>query len=347
MYQALLEARASIFWEVYILVDDKAGKRFVDLLCDKAKAGIEVKLIIDSLGSLLLSRQAVGRLKESGVRLVWYNPLSLKTNLIAWFKSVWVRNHRKILIIDGKVAFIGGVNVTQQAASWDDLHLRVEGVIVHKLVRAFAKNYIRAGGSKAHVKHLLVRRLRMQFKHFRENIKLLLHAPQSFGSISSLKQFYRLALESARRSVTFLTPYYVPDHQFLSLIRAARKRGVTINILLPAEPDHTIMRYMAEAFYDLTARAGANLFLLKNMNHGKAVTVDSSLGLVGSANLTHRSFFINEEAGVYFTDHTMVKDLRALLDRWKRDAVPLLAPPHRTWLERLMGSVILWFKTYV
>ncbi len=347
MYQGMLKAEKSIFWEVYILNSSGPGKRFIDMLSEKALAGVEVKIIVDGLGSVSLGGQAEAKLKAAGVSIVWYNSLSFKPNPWQWIRNLWIRNHRKILIIDQKTAFIGGVNVDESSTTWDDLYLEMQGPVVHSLVRAFAKSYVRSGGERKMVHSLLKRPLRLDLKQLRQKITVLVHTPQSLRAVSSLWYFYRFAMDRAKKTVTLLTPYYVPDRRFLQLIRETHNRGVVVNILIPAQSDHRFMEYMAESFYELTADAGANLYLLKNMNHGKALSVDGRLGFVGSANITPRSFFLNEEAGVYFTDEVMVGDLENVLEGWRAQAERVLVAKNRKWYDRFLRPIAAWFKNYV
>jgi cardiolipin synthase len=260
---------------------------------------------------------------------------------------LWIRNHRKILIIDQSVAFIGGVNVDQVSTTWDDLHLEMEGPVVRSLTRAFAKSYIRSGGSREAVGHLLVHSNLFNLQRLKQKINLLIHTPKSLRAVSSLWYFYRFAMGRAEKTVTLLTPYYVPDKHFLRLISETRSRGVTVNILIPGRSDHRFMEYMAESFYAATAAAGANLFLLKNMNHGKALSVDGRLGFVGSVNITPRSFFLNEEAGVYFTDERMVQDLEKVLGIWQSSAERVVVAQNRKWYDRFLRPIVAWFKNYV
>src|SRR3989344_3945612 len=118
MRQAILVAKTSIYWEVFTLRDDLAGKPFIDLLCEKAKGGLDVKLITDAIGSFYLSKESISRLKNSGVKFFMFNNLRPELALQNWWRRVWHRPPRKVLIVDKEIAFIGGVNVAQHAASW-------------------------------------------------------------------------------------------------------------------------------------------------------------------------------------------------------------------------------------
>ncbi len=348
MYQAILAAKKSIFWEVYIFVDDKAGARFIDALCEKAKVGVEVKIVIDSIGSFSLSKNAEARLVAAGIKVKHYNPLLLSFNFGNWMKRIWMRNHRKILIIDEEVAFLGGVNVDVSSASWDDLHVRLTGKVVRLLLKGFARSYVRAGGAKKEVRALLHPKLTFELNEWKEKIRFILHSPYKRRK-AALSDLYGRAISAAKQSVTLLTPYYAPDKKLLALIRAAKARGVEINILIPGKSDHWFMQYMAEAYLDITERAGAVVYFLKKMNHGKALSIDDTMAMVGSVNLIPSSFFNNEESGVYFQNTSMIQDLNHILDDWKKDATPwsVVRMKSKTWYRRILTRIVMMFHNYV
>lgn len=323
MRQAISDAKTSIHWEIFTLTDDLSGKPFIDLMCEKAKAGLEVKLITDAIGSFYLSKEAAKRLKESGVKFFNFNNLKPELFIQNWLRRVWYRTHRKVLIVDKELAFIGGVNVSDESVDWNDLHLRLTGKIVQPILSGFAKSYIRAGGATKEVEHLLNTKNYPETSDLKEKISFIFNAPTRFIKKSPFKTFYKQALDSAKENFNLLTPYYVPDRHFLEQVSRAKKRGVNVNIILPWKTDMRIMQHMAEMFYGVSAKAGVAFHFLKRMNHGKAVSVDNKIAMVGSANLTPRSFFINSEAGVTFSHEQMIVDLNNILEEWKNEAVPL------------------------
>lgn len=323
MRQAISDAKKSVYWEIYTLNDDSAGQPFIDILCAKAKAGLDVKLVTDAIGSFYLSKEAIRRLKESGVKFLIFNSLKPSIILPKWWNRIWYRTHRKILIVDEETAFIGGVNISEASRDWYDLHLKLSGKIVRPILFGFAKSYVRAGGSKDEVKHLLHPKIFMSIDALREKINFILHAPPYAAKLSPFKKFYTQSLDAAKTSFNLLTPYYVPDKQFLELVTQAKRRGVKVDIILPWKTDMRLMQSLARIFYGVSAKAGAAFYFLKRMNHGKALSVDNKMGMVGSANLTPRSFYSNQEAGVHFSQEQMVEDLNHILDDWKNEAVPL------------------------
>jgi cardiolipin synthase len=348
MHQAILAAHKSIYWEIYIFVDDEAGARFIDALCDRARAGVDVKIIVDAFGSWGLSRQAEARLAEAGAEVLKYNRIHPEFAFGKWWKRLWRRNHRKLLIIDEEVAFAGGVNVESKSFEWDDLFLKLTGPTILPLLKSFAKTYVRAGGARGNVKHLRRSVIPSRLKALPEKINFLFHSPLD-SRFSTLRKAYLKSIVVAKESINILTPYFVPDPKFLRLLTAARRRGVKINLFLPERPDHWFMGIIARAYYGLIHRAGANVYFLPKMNHGKAIMIDNKSGFVGSANVTPRSWYINDEAGVSFDDEKMADELKGFFEDWKAGATPLdlekwkkrglLAKLKEWWLKKIENYV--------
>ena len=320
MYQAILSAKKSIYWEVYIFSDDLSGARFIEALCDRARSGLEVKLILDAVGSMGFSSTAQSKLHLAGAEVLWYNSLLPGWHLKAWLSRLWRRNHRKLLIIDGEKAFLGGVNIDDREKSWQDLNVEIHGEVVRPLLRVFARTYWRAGGKRKNVRKLFNYEPIAILNEWTEKISFIAHSPIYLSHRLFIKRFYRRALKKARHEVNILTPYYSPNRRFLKLMEKTCRRGVRVNLMLPVKNDITFIGYINESFLASTLSTGAKIYLMPGMNHGKALAVDNKFGLVGSFNLTPRSFDLNEESGVYFTIPAMVDDLNSILDGWKKGA---------------------------
>lgn len=348
MLDSIKTAEKSIFWEVFILKDDAVGNKFIDALVEKAKAGLDIKLILDAMGSFELSSLAEARLKGAGVDLVWFNQLRPTANLKDWFRRVWKRDHRKVLIVDEKNVFVGGVNVHIESSNWDDLLIQLQGKVVRSFLYGFAKTYIKSGGAKSKVKQFLHPKLALAESPI-EPVEYFSHSPSNVPNRSGLRRLYGEALAAAKDTFTLITPYYVPDTKFLKMIAQAHRRGVKVDIILPARTDHKFMNSIARAFFDITTRAGAHLHLLNKMNHSKAFLVDGKMGMIGSSNLNQRSWFIDEEAGVTFNDSKMVEELGKILNNWIGASCPVdLNYKHNGLIDRFESW---WakkiFKNYV
>lgn len=321
MFQEILLATQSIYWEVYSFVDDAVGLRFVELLAEKARAGVEVKLIVDAIGSSQLSRQASSRLKNAGVELMRYHRLYPGVAIGHWWRRVWHRNHRKLLIIDRKIVFIGGVNVAEAARGWDDIFVRLTGVAMAPLLRGFAASFLQAGGSKRDALHLFYPKMLNEPESRNEKVRFIFRSPYQ-RRFSNIKRMFHQSVHTAREHMNLLTPYFVPSQAFLKRLHAAHRRGVEVNIFLPLKSDVRLLHWISRAYHGILHELGARVYLLPTMNHGKAFSVDNQYGFVGSSNFTPRSFYFNEEAGVYFSDQNMVADLNNLFARWKTSALP-------------------------
>ncbi|MBI2436862.1 MAG: phosphatidylserine/phosphatidylglycerophosphate/cardiolipin synthase family protein [Candidatus Magasanikbacteria bacterium] len=308
MYGAMQKAQHSIYWEVYIFVEDDAGNKFLNLLKQKAEEGVDVKLIVDYWGSFWLSRKKIDELKKSGIDILFFsNKNNIIRGLRKWFM---MRNHRKILIIDENIGFIGGVNVDKKMEDWNDIHMMLKGKVVHSLLRSFAKAYMFSGGNKSNVCHLLKYTYRVEHS----SIKFVYE--KSGLTRSNTRQRYVEALYKARERVILFSPYYFPDKKLLKAMWAARKRGVKIDLLIPFRSDLVIAKYVAYAWFALMHQKGVKIHMFKKMMHGKGIVVDDNYAMVGSSNLDYTSFYHSEEANVQISDAVMVKKLKRVLDRW-------------------------------
>ncbi|MBI4427200.1 MAG: phosphatidylserine/phosphatidylglycerophosphate/cardiolipin synthase family protein [Candidatus Magasanikbacteria bacterium] len=308
MYQAISSAQKSIYWELYIFLDDEAGNPFFDLLEQKAKAGVDVKIVVDSLGSFWLSNRRIKRLREAGVDFRFF--YERKKRYRGWWKRLWSRTHRKILIIDQTIGFIGGVNVGKEMKDWLDIHVRLEGNVVHSLLRAFAKSYIICGGEKKNVRRFLKHKLFFS----RGDGELILDEPHARHS--SARERYTKALSLARRRVIFFSPYYFPDKKFLLALWHARKRGVRVDLLIPFRTDVKIMALVTYTWFSLLRKAGVKVHLIDQMLHGKGVIVDDDWAMVGSSNLEHTSFYDNYEANLKIEDKAAIKFIKDVVESW-------------------------------
>lgn len=315
MYQALLGATESIYWELYIFVDDEAGRPFFDLLEKKASQGIDIKLIIDYWGSFGLSRKRISSLKRAGVDVKLFSERKLR------YRGLWKRfitiNHRKILIVDKQIGFIGGVNIQKEMEDWLDIQLELRGKAVRSLLRSFAKQYIICGGDKKQVKHLLKYKFRLK------NDKLDFIYDDANEKKSRMRKKYSEALLKARERVILFSPYYFPDKKFIYALWRARKRGVKVDLLIPFRSDVRVANYAIYGWFSLLKKMGVNVHLSSGMMHGKGMIVDGSEAIVGSSNLDQTSFYDNYEAGIRIRDRGLVRDLKSVLHDWIKKAQKL------------------------
>jgi cardiolipin synthase len=168
-------------------------------LCEKARAGVEVKMIIDAMGSHRFSRSAQQSLYAAGVDFLKFNRLHPEWRLTRWFSRVFHRNHRKVMIIDEKLVFLGGVNVEAKFKTWDDLYVQISGPTPHTLLKGFAKSYVSSGGDRKKVSHFLHPKLEI-LRDWRERLRYVTHSPR-FQKMSVIRRIYLRALSTAQESV--------------------------------------------------------------------------------------------------------------------------------------------------
>ena len=334
MREAIQAAQKSIYWELYIFYDDAPTHRFLDLLKERARAGVKVKIILDSLGSFQFFGNLQADLKSHGIELLYFN------RLLPWwnphrFRRWWLlRTHRKMLIVDGRVGFVGGVNIGKKYQKWQDLHLRLEGGIVRRFVKAFSRSYRITGGRD----RLYFPPKKNESLSKQMDVLFLEHWP--VGGRSFLKKFYKEKIANAGRSIVFATPYFVPHAWLMRALKKAIRRGVNVSVILPRTTDIRLFDMANKVFMERGFRDGIKFFLLPEMIHAKALLVDEREGVVGSNNIDALSFDYNLEAGVAFGDPAMIVDLRAILDNWKANSAIYAEPAGgRKWYHGMM----VWF----
>ena len=320
MKKALSQSQSSIYLESFIFLDDAIGREFVDILVEKAQQGVEVKLILDGVGSFWFSALSLKRLRDAGAHVLSFQSLAFR-RVVKSFRRLLHRNHRKTLIIDKQVGFIGGVNLKKAFEDWHDLHVQISGrEQVAPMVRSFGKTWVLGGGSKSLVTKLINHPVTQVKKSARVVKYIFSHPYKRFKERSRVRRLYISALEQARQRVLIATPYFLPDSSLLDAMAKAARRGVMVQVILPRNPDIKIVTYAMHSLFPRLNAMGIDLYLTDKMMHGKAMVVDHNLGMVGSSNIDPRSFFYNHEANITFAVEQMVAELEEILKTWRAAA---------------------------
>lgn len=303
MFQAINRAKSSIFFEMYTFTDDTSDSHdFIEILTKKASSGIPVKIILDSLGSDELSADSLKKLKDAGIE-------------VFFFSALFRHNHRKILIIDEKTAFVGGINIHKFYKKWDDLQIKVEGKVIKYMIRSFAKIYRECGGKDKfvlkHDKDLEISKGKVWFME---------HLPQK--NSFRLNKYYKDKIDLAREKILIVTPYFMPNHWIIKAIKKASKRGIKVEIIMPRHATNPKIANVANYFYMQKLHGhGIKFFLTKEMLHSKMMLIDGKEGILGSQNIDILSFDLNIESGIFFTDPRIIKELYDISEEWKKDSV--------------------------
>jgi len=295
MLKAIDQAASFVHLETYILADDEVGGLFSRALCDRAGAGVPVRLLFDSLGSLRLPADYVRQLTDAGVEVIEFRPM----RKVLFSRRGYRRDHRKILVVDGKVGFTGGLNVSSDYASigfeskaWRDTHVKAEGPVVSELEALFRATWQRSGGAAypAHPPRL------QQEASAAEDTVLAAVIASDGGRRSVIRQHYLHAILSARETIFIANAYFVPDRGLIRALRRAATRGVRVAILVPTESDVALVQRASEHLFDRLLRRGVEIYQWRKTHmHAKTAVVDGVWSVVGSYNLDAVSLFQNNE----------------------------------------------------
>lgn len=318
------EARSSVHVETYIFTDDALGKSFADLLIEKAQQGVEVRLIVDGLGSVATASSLFTAMSDGGVQVKEFRPLvSLRT--LPW--RYHNRDHRKVLIVDGKVAFTGGLNISGAYSSgstvrpgpergvkeaWRDTHAQLEGPVVRQFQAIFFETWVRLGGEAAadNAKY---------FPALPEVGTDIVTAVTSSGvrqRDEAIYSTYLAAVEHAAQSVWITQAYLAPPPELKAALVAAAQRGVDVRILVPGFTDSGPVFYAARANYDELLKGGVRLLEVNNaLLHAKTAIFDRAVSVIGSANLDYRSFLHNNEVTAVIISESLGREMEVIFNK--------------------------------
>ncbi len=300
--QAIAETRQHVHLEYYIFEPDTVGTRIRDLLVAKAREGVQVRLLVDAIGSSSLGWRFVRPLAEAGVEFAIFNPLSLARFRPDLFNF---RTHRKIVVCDGRIGFIGGVNIwdvhsaaISDRAAWRDTHVRIEGPPVSDLQMAFFEDWHFATGSAPSGAVFFP-------EHAREAcgpwVQILASGPDQ--DHFAIEKFCFAAIACAKQRVMISTPYFVPNESLLSALITTALRGVEVRLLVPERGDGWLVAAAARSYFDELILAGVQVYEYQpTMLHSKLLVIDDDISLVGTANMDNRSFRLNFEIAAVIYD---------------------------------------------
>lgn len=307
MLETIHNAQESIYLESFILSDDELTHNFFQVLKEKAKSGVTVKIIVDQTGNFWVGHLDKKELEQSGAEIIFFN---------RWF----YRNHRKVLVVDRKTAFIGGVNIRGQYADWLDLHMKLTGSLVKHLFHSFVRVYRLAGGKDQKI--LSLKKLRLaKTRSAIYKAKSWIIERWPIKGRSALRQYYQKSFHKARKSVLIVSPYFIPHSWLIDSMQKAAARGVSVEILLPEKTDVALAN-LANRISAFNLSDRFKFFFLPAMNHAKVLLIDGREGLIGSNNIDAQSFDFNLEASVVFQRKDMVGDLKKIINYWKSISKP-------------------------
>ena len=335
------KAEHHIHLDTFIISDDPLGRIVADALIDKARQGVEVRLIYDDVGSWRTPNSFFTRMRNEGVEGYAFMPVRFP----AFTSRVNYRNHRKICVIDGEVGFIGGMNIARRYVQgtvrqpWRDTHVKITGAAVYGLQRAFLVDWYFVS------KILITERSYYPEIIIRQNDNLVQVVTSSPTSLwPEIEQGYVRILTNAKHYVYMQTPYFLPTNPILFAMRVAALSGVDVRLMIPYETDTKVVEWASRSYVMEAAKAGVKILLYREgFNHSKLLVSDDAMATIGSTNVDFRSFENDFEANAFFYDkeialrvkEVFLKDQSGSLDL--EDVRRLIKRP---FLQRLWESVV-------
>ncbi len=301
LFEKLKSAHSSIHAQFYIIRNDSLGREFLKILCEKAREGVNVKLLYDGMGCIRLPRKFFDPLKEAGGEAeVFYRPFLPYINL-----RINYRNHRKICVIDGQEGFVGGFNIgdeylgiTKRFGFWRDTHLYIRGSAVDALQLRFLLDWRYASGQDYSIEKEFFISGRGKGH---TGIQVVASGPDS--KWTSIKHGYLRLINKAKNNVFIQTPYFIPDETILEALKMACLSGIDVRLMVPGKKDHPFVHWASLSYIGELLEAGARVYMYENgFLHNKVLVSDGFAATVGTANMDIRSFRLNFEVNAFIYD---------------------------------------------
>ncbi|MBP3431986.1 MAG: cardiolipin synthase [Clostridia bacterium] len=343
-------AKESINMEYYIFIDDEVGKRVMDVLIRKAKEGVKVRFIYDSVGCLRAPRRFFRKLKKAGGEVAEFFPPFAHIRLINL--KLNYRNHKKIVVIDGKVAYTGGINIRddhmgkkKRVSPWRDTHLRIVGSGVYGLQTVFLNDwrYLKKENFSSQ-KYIEDGLFPAVVKSGDAYMQVVVSGPDS--PVQKIKEVFIKLIANAKESILIQTPYFVPDESFVSALRIALASGVKVKIMIPSKPDYHSIFWVSLSYLKEFVELGADVYLYDGFLHSKVIVVDDNKLSIGTCNLDQRSFGLNFEDTVIMYSQELNAEYRKYYSEDLKNCkqADIVYFKKKRWLTKFLQAVFRLFS---
>ena len=345
MLDAIKAAQVSITMETYIYWSGDIGRRFAEALEERARAGVMVKLMVDWAGSIKMDDDLLKEMRDAGIEVHQYRPLR-------WYNIGRLNNrtHRKLLVVDGKTGFTGGVGIAdlweghaQDPDHWRDMHFRIEGPVVAQIQAAFNDNWIKTTG--------VVLNGEAYFPPLQPvgDMDAHMFVASPAGGSESMHLMYLMSIAAAKDTIDLEAAYFVPDDLMIKALVAARHRGVQIRVIVPGKHiDSGTVRLASKAHWGELLMAGVKIYEYQpTMMHNKLLIVDGSMTSVGSTNFDVRSFQLNDEASLNVYGEEFASKMTSVFEADLKPTVEYTYAiwKQRPWREKMIEKVVLPIKS--
>jgi cardiolipin synthase A/B len=336
---AIRKAQRTINYAQYVFEGGQPAKEIAAALAERCRAGVQVNVLLDAIGALAMPGELRDEMSRAGCRIENYRPLSPFA-----LDRVNYRNHRRILVVDGMIGVTGGSGISgkwsgngRQEGHWRDTDVLLEGPVIEQLQGAFAENWLEATGVAIGGPAYFPRR-RLDAKGL-VDAQVVRSSPA--GGSTAMYTMFLLALASARHSIHITNPYFVPDEKMISTLVAAAQRGVQVVLVIPGAIDHNLVRQASRSEFGRLLKNGVQIYEYRPaLLHAKTMVVDGIWATVGSTNLDHRSFALNEEVNVAIYDAVTAQRLERI---FAQDLSNSRQVSYKDWSQRGLTSRFLEF----
>lgn len=333
-------AKESIVLEQFIFVKDEFGNKLIDICAERALQGVKVRFLWDAAGSFTFFGTNISEeLERRGIEVVFWKTLIPSYFKVPDFRSWYLRNHRRTLVIDDKIGYTGSICVMDRMKNWRDTNVRLEGPVVKEMRNAFERMWARANKQK-----FISERTRARDPEF----KYITNYPAP--GRRHLHTMIIEALRNAKNYVYITTPYFVPTHRMARVLALAAQRGVDVRIIIPEKSDYYAVDLGARSYFSLLLRAGARIFLYSgNMIHSKSIIVDGTWATVGSLNLDSASLLYNFEANIITTNSKFAEELSSHFVNDLKDVTEVKKEDwfNRFFVERIPEQLIKLVRKFL
>ena len=316
--ESLRRAKHHIHIEYYIYANDTIGNQLAQLLMEKAKEGVEVRFIYDDFGSSGIRKNIARELRDAGVEAYPF----YKINMIMFANRMNYRNHRKIIVIDGTVGYVGGINVSDNYINnsekdklfWRDTHLKIHGTSVINLQTTFLADWNFCANQKIPYSTNYFPVENASEVHGNHLVQIVTSGPDS--KYPKIKYSLIQAILSAKHEVCITSPYFIPDKSFLDAINIAALSGIDVKLLVPAKSDSFVVNTTTQSYFQELMNAGVKIYTYdKGFIHAKTMVCDKKIAIIGTANLDNRSFDLNFEINAIVYDEQIATELKEIYDK--------------------------------
>jgi cardiolipin synthase A/B len=344
------KAQNFVLIEVYSIVDDVTGRKFQTALIEKAKKGVKVFFVYDAVGCMGVNKAFFNLMTNAGVNVAQYHPLVPWKPHWSWFR----RNHRKLIIVDNRMGFVGGMNLTDEyappqwgGANWRDTAVKFRGPALKEAIGLFWKSWKKCGKEIPKIPDL---KQNLSYTDEESKAKIAITFRPGIATVKSIRRAYYKAISKAEKSIYITNSYFLPGWFIARVLIKSAKKGLDVKIITPYQTDHAYVRWASWTLFKRLIKAGVKVYEWQpTVLHAKTAVVDDVWSCIGSHNLDHRSLHYNLEINLCIHDRDFGKTMAETFERDLQNSrqVTMEDLKRRTFLFKLASRMLYWLRIFL